>query len=367
MMFSAADHAFMARALALAERGLYGASPNPRVGCVLAREERIVGEGYHARAGEPHAEVNALAAAGGEARGATVYLTLEPCNHHGRTPPCVNALIEAGVERVVIATADPNPAAGAGMTRLRGAGIEVETGLLEHEARELNLGFFSRFARRRPWVRMKIAASLDGRTALSSGASQWVTGEQARRDGHRLRARSCAVLTGIGTVLADDPQLTVREIETPRQPLKVVLDSKLRLPLNARMLRSGPVLVASAVSFPGIVKKLEAAGAEIVSLPGASGKVDLNALMQELARREVNEVLVEAGTKLNGALIKAGLIDELVIYFAPHLIGGGAPGMFNIPEIGNLGAKRKLLLREVRAVGEDLRVSALLENGDRII
>jgi diaminohydroxyphosphoribosylaminopyrimidine deaminase / 5-amino-6-(5-phosphoribosylamino)uracil reductase len=358
-VFSEIDHVLMAHALKLAKRGLYTASPNPRVGCVLARDGRIVGEGYHQKTGAPHAEVNALEAAGPLARQATAYVTLEPCKHHGRTPPCVDALIAAGVTRVVAAVQDPNPqVSGAGLAALTQARIQVETGLLEREAYELNIGFFSRWTRGRPWMRMKIAASLDGKTALSGGASQWVTAMPARRDGHRLRARSCAVMTGIGTVQDDDPRLTVREVETSRQPLKVVVDSKLQLPLTARVLQEGRVLVASAISFPGIVKKLEAAGAQIVTFPNPMGKVDLSALLQELARREINEVLVEAGFKLNGSLLRAGLVDELVVYLSPHLIGEAARGMFDIPEIANLSNKREVSLIDVRQVGPDVRITA---------
>jgi diaminohydroxyphosphoribosylaminopyrimidine deaminase/5-amino-6-(5-phosphoribosylamino)uracil reductase len=247
-MFTSADHTFMARALQLAQRGLYTTTPNPRVGCVVVRDGQVVGEGWHERAGEPHAEVLALRAAADRARGATVYVSLEPCSHHGRTPPCADALIAAGVARVVAAMQDPNPVvAGDGLQRLRAAGIETRDGLLQDEAHELNIGFVSRMQRGRPWLRVKVAASLDGRTALRNGASQWITGEQARRDGHRFRARSCAVMIGIGTLLADDPRLTVRHVQTSRQPLRVVVDRNLELPLSAQLLDGGNVLVFAAV------------------------------------------------------------------------------------------------------------------------
>ena len=313
MSFSAVDHGMMARALQLAERGLWTTTPNPRVGCVLARDGEIVGEGWHAKAGEPHAEVNALRAAGDRARGATAYVTLEPCSHHGRTPPCAEALIAAGVARVVAAMGDPNPlVAGNGLTMLREAGIETASGLLESEARELNIGFVARMTRGRPWLRLKAAASLDGKTALNNGVSQWITGPDARRDGQRWRARACAVLTGFGTLRDDDPQLNVREVETSRQPLRVVVDSKLETPLTAKILRGGPVLVAAAVDDEKRANLLRAAGADLLLLPNAGGKVDLNGLLVELARRGINEVHAEAGLKLNGSLLREGLVDELL-------------------------------------------------------
>jgi diaminohydroxyphosphoribosylaminopyrimidine deaminase/5-amino-6-(5-phosphoribosylamino)uracil reductase len=358
-MLTPADRAYMARALALAERGLFTTTPNPRVGCVIVRDGAIVGEGFHTRAGEPHAEANALAAAGVRAAGATVYTTLEPCSHHGRTPPCVDALVAARVRRVVAAMGDPNPkVAGEGFARLRAAGVEVASGLLEDEACELNIGFVSRFARGRPWVRMKVAASLDGRTAAADGRSQWITGEAARRDGHRWRARACAVLTGIGTVREDDPRLTVRDVATPRQPLKVLVDSRLEVPLDARLLEGGNVLVAAAVDDRGRIEKLRAKGAEVVILPNAAGKVELADLMRELARRELNEIHVEAGVKLNGSLVGAGLVDELVVYLAPSLLGDGGSGMFNLPAIARLDEKLELRLADVQRLGADVRVVA---------
>lgn len=361
MSFSAVDHGMMARALQLAERGLWTTSPNPRVGCVLLRDGEIVGEGWHEKAGEPHAELHALRAAGDLARGATAYVTLEPCSHHGRTPPCAEALIAAGVSRVVAAMTDPNPlVAGQGMAMLGAAGIETASGLMENEARELNIGFVSRMTRGRPWLRLKVAASLDGKTALNNGVSQWITGPQARQDGHRWRARACAILTGIGTVRDDDPQLNVRAVETNRQPLRVVVDSKLETPLSARILQGGPVLVAAAVDDEKRANLLRAAGAEVVVLPNAAGKVELKDLLEELGRRGINEVHAEAGFKLNGSLLREGLVDELLLYLAPSLIGHAASGLFNLPELTTLDDKLRLKIRDLRQVGADIRLLARL-------
>lgn len=359
MSFTAVDHGMMARALQLAERALWTTSPNPRVGCVLVRSGEIVGEGWHEKAGEPHAEVHALRAAGDKARGATAYVTLEPCSHHGRTPPCAAALIAAGVTRVVAAMTDPNPlVAGQGLALLQAAGIETACGLLENEARELNIGFVSRMTRGRPWLRLKTAASLDGKTALNNGISQWITGPEARRDGHRWRARACAILTGIGTVRDDDPQLSVRDVETTRQPLRVVVDSRLETPLTARILQGGPVLIAGAVENSEKAAMLRSAGAEVVILPNAAGKVDLKDLLEELGRRGINEVHAEAGFKLNGSLLREGLVDELLLYLAPCLIGHQASGLFNLPELTTLAGKRLLQVRDLRQIGEDIRLLA---------
>lgn len=361
MSFSAVDHGMMARALQLAERALWTTSPNPRVGCVLVRDGEIVGEGWHVRAGEPHAEVHALHAAGERARGATAYVTLEPCSHYGRTPPCAEGLIAAGVTRVVAAMEDPNPlVAGRGLAMLRAAGIETACGLLAEAAQELNIGFVSRMTRGRPWVRLKTAASLDGKTALNNGVSQWITGPDARRDGHRWRARACAILTGIGTVRDDDPRLDVREVETTRQPLRVIVDSRLETPPTARILQGGPVLLAAAVDDAERANLLKAAGAEILLLPNAAGKVELPALLNALAARGINEVHVEAGWKLNGSLLREGLVDELLLYMAPCLIGHHAAGLFNLPELTDLAGKRPLSLRDVRQVGGDIRILARL-------
>jgi len=353
--FSAFDHAMMRRALALAERGLYTTTPNPRVGCVLTQGERIVGEGWHEKAGAPHAETLALAAAGGAARGATAYVTLEPCNHHGRTPPCADALAAAGIARVVAAMRDPNPEAARGAERLAAAGVRFEQGLLEDEARELNIGFVSRVTRGRPWVRMKIAATLDGRTALANGKSQWITGADARRDGHHWRARACALLTGIGTVRADDPRLTVREVDTPRQPLRVLVDSRLETPPGARILQGGNVLV-----FYGATGNAPPQGVEAIALPDARGKVDLRAMLAELARRGVNELHVEAGFKLNGSLLRERCVDELLIYLAPSILGDAAQGMFDLPAVAALDERVRLTLRSVDRIGADLRILARL-------
>ncbi len=359
MSFSAVDHGMMARALQLAERGLWTTSPNPRVGCVLVRDGEIVGEGWHEKAGEPHAEVHALHAAGDKAHGATAYVTLEPCSHHGRTPPCAEALIAAGVSRVVAAMTDPNPlVAGQGLALLQAADIETASGLLENEARELNIGFVSRMTRGRPWLRLKAAASLDGKTALNNGVSQWITGPDARRDGHAWRARACAILTGIGTVRDDNPQLNVRDVETPRQPLRVVVDSRLETPLDARILQGGTTLIAGAVENVGRIEALRSVGAEVLILPNASGKVDLAALLAALAQRGVNEVHAEAGFKLNGSLLREGLVDELLLYLAPCLIGHEANGLFNLPELATLDGKRRLQIRDLRQIGADIRVVA---------
>jgi len=361
-MIEAADYEFMGRALQLAQRGLYTTTPNPRVGCVIVRDGAVVGEGWHERAGAPHAEINALAAAGDRARGATAYVSLEPCHHHGRTPPCDEALVAAGVARVVAAMRDPDlRTAGLGLARIKQAGIETATGVLENEARELNIGFISRLTRGRPWVRMKIAASLDGKTALANGKSRWITGEAARSDGHHWRARACAVLTGIGTVRDDDPQLTVRAVETTRQPRRVVVDSRLETPLTARILAGGGVLIACAVEDKMKIGRLQDQGAEVIVMPDAAGKVELTALMQELGRREVNELHVEAGFKLNGSLINAGCVDELLLYFAPCFIGDQARGMADLPVLTNLDDRRALKISETRMVGGDLRILARLE------
>jgi diaminohydroxyphosphoribosylaminopyrimidine deaminase/5-amino-6-(5-phosphoribosylamino)uracil reductase len=358
-MFTPADREFMARALRLAERGLFTTTPNPRVGAIVVRGDEIVGEGFHERAGEAHAEVNALRAAGARAEGATVYVTLEPCVHHGRTPPCVDALLAAKVKRVVVAMGDPNPkVSGRGFAALRAAGVEVDSDLLEDEARELNVGFVSRMTRGRPWVRLKVAATLDARTALANGESQWITGEAARRDGHRWRARACAILTGIGTVRDDDPRLTVRDVETPRQPLRVLVDSRLEVPLTARLLDGGNLLVAAAIEDRAKAAALQDRGAEVVVLPNASGKVELEDLVRELGRRALNEIHVEAGFKLNGSLVAAGVVDELLVYIAPKVLGDSARGMFNLPGVERLADARRLRLTDVTRIGEDVRVRA---------
>jgi diaminohydroxyphosphoribosylaminopyrimidine deaminase/5-amino-6-(5-phosphoribosylamino)uracil reductase len=347
--FGAFDHAMMRRALELAAKGLYTTTPNPRVGCVVARDERILGEAWHERAGGPHAEAAALA--GIDARGATVYVNLEPCNHRGRTPPCVAALIEARVRRVVAAMRDPNPLAAGGAEALRAAGIAFEHGLLEDEARELNIGFISRVTRKRPWVRLKVAATLDGRTALKGGRSQWITGAEARRDGHRWRARACAILTGIGTVRADDPQLTVRDVPTPRQPLRVIVDSRLETPQGARILQGERALVFAA-------RQGALANAEVVALANPGGKVDLPRMLEVLATRGVNELHVEAGFRLNGSLLREGCVDEFLVYLNASVLGEGADGMFDLPSPPALEERRRLRLVSVERLGDDLRLLA---------
>lgn len=358
MNFSAADLGFMQHALVLAEHGLFSTTPNPRVGCVLVQGNVIVGEGWHVRAGEPHAEVHALAAAGAKARGATAYVTLEPCAHHGRTPPCAEALIAAGVSHVVVAMTDPNPqVAGRGLEMLRAAGIDTAEGLLAAEAHELNIGFITRMTRGRPWLRLKIAASLDGHTALKNGQSQWITSAAARQDGHRWRARACALLTGIGTVAGDDPQLNVRGVKTERQPLKIILDSRLELSPDARLFADGaPVLVVSALDDKSKAQPLLDKGAEWLCLPNAAGHIDLPQLMQELGRRGLNEIHSEAGATLNGAFIAAGLVDELLLYLAPCLLGAAARPLATLPELDDLSGRWAFALQECERIGQDMRI-----------
>ena len=350
--FSAFDHAMMRRALALAEKGLFSTTPNPRVGCVMTRDEAIVAEGWHEKAGGPHAEASALAQAGPRAAGCTVYVNLEPCSHYGRTPPCAGALINARVARVVAAMRDPNPQAARGGDALAAARIRFEHGLMEGEARELNIGFLSRMERGRPWVRLKVAATLDGRTALENGVSQWITGPQARRDGHRWRARACALLTGIGTVKADDPQLTVREVETSRQPLRVIVDSRLETPRTAKILQGAKVLIFAGRQGPA------PENAEVVVLPNAHGKVELARMLEELGRRGINELHVEAGFRLNGSLVREGCVDEFLVYLNPSFLGDGAQGMLDLPVMGNLSQRLKLRIVSLDRVGDDLRIVA---------
>jgi len=342
----------MRRALALAERGLFTTTPNPRVGCVITQGDTVVGEGWHERAGEPHAEAIALKNAGERAQGATVYVNLEPCSHYGRTPPCAGALINARVSRVVAALRDPNRQAAGGGEALAAAHIRFEHGLLEDEARELNVGFLSRVMRGRPWVRLKVAATLDGRSALASGASQWITGEEARRDGHRWRARACAILTGIGTVAADDPRLSVREVQTPRQPLRVIVDSRLETPPGAKILQGPKVLLFAA--RPGTPPD----NAEVVVLPNERGKVELPRMLEELARRGVNELHVEAGFRLNGSLVREGCVDEFLVYLNPSFLGDAAQGMLDLPAVNDLQQRLKLKILSLDRLGEDLRLVA---------
>jgi diaminohydroxyphosphoribosylaminopyrimidine deaminase/5-amino-6-(5-phosphoribosylamino)uracil reductase len=357
--FSKADHRFMARALRLARMGLTTAHPNPRVGCVLARDGEVVGEGWHRAAGEAHAEVNALAAAGERARGATAYVTLEPCRKTGRTGPCTEALTLARVAKVIFAVADPSQRLEHRQgSPLEDAGIEVSAGLMESEARKLNEGFLMRIGRGRPFVRLKVAASLDGATAMKSGQSRWITGEAARRDVQKLRAMSGAILTGIGTVLADDPLLTVRDAALVlRQPIRAIVDSGLRTPAGARMLgQPGRTVIFCAESCrqePPVP-----AGALVRSVGSVKGGVDLAAVLRQLAELEVNDVLVEAGPSLSGSLLAGGHVDELVIYQAPHIMGSETHGMFTTPGWAELQNRRQLLVMDVRRVGQDLRIVA---------
>ncbi len=365
MSFSADDRRFMMQALQLAQRGMNTTTPNPRVGCVIVKDGQMISEGWHEKTGGPHAEAVALANLTTKATGATVYVTLEPCSHVGRTPPCADALIAAGVTRVIAAIEDPNPqVAGQGLARLAAAGIATECGLLSDEAHELNIGFVSRMTRGRPWLRLKIAASLDGKTALKNGVSQWITSAESRRDAHHWRARSCALLTGIGTVKDDNPRLTVREINTSRQPLKVVVDSQLQTPPDAAVLANGGVLIACATDHAArraAHDVLAAAGAEIVVLPAAHGKVDLAALLIELGQRGINEVLVEAGARLNGALLRENCVDELLLYQAPLLLGDAARGMINEGrqnELTALAGARRLRVVERRIISADFFIRA---------
>ena len=378
-MFSELDRAMMARALALAEQGLFTTTPNPRVGCVVAKDGRIVGEGWHEKAGGPHAEVAALAKAGGAAEGATVYVSLEPCNHYGRTPPCAGALINAKVARVVAALRDPNPHASGGGTALATAGIRFEAGLMEEAAQELNIGCISRVTRGRPWVRLKAAATLDGRTALADGSSRWITGEAARSDNMRWRARSSAILTGIGTVLADDPHLTVRGGKGGRSavspetlahsseaaanghsdplftPLRVVLDSRLRIPATARVLDdAAPTLVFCSPDVIAAHRELPAS--KLMSCPNHATGLGLAVVLAELAQRGVNELQVEAGPVLSGAFVHAGLVDELLLYFNPSMIGDTGLAMLQLPPLEALGERARFRVVDQRSVGTDLRL-----------
>jgi len=365
-MLNATDRRHMARAIHLAEQGLYSTMPNPRVGCVLVNAGVVVGEGWHQRAGEGHAEVNALAAAGDAAKGATAYVSLEPCSHTGQTGPCCEALIAAGVAQVVFGMEDPNPeVAGRGLERLRAAGVQVDGALLEEEARALNPGFIQRMERGRPFVRCKLAMSLDGRTAMASGESKWVTGPAARADVQRLRARSCAIVTGMGSILHDDSSLTVRENELKLpdpglaaaiQPLRVVLDSNQRLRPGAKVVQSpASTLVVSAQ--PQLDPQLQILGVEQISLPGTDRRVDLRALVSELGRRQCNEILIEAGAELAGAFLRQGLLDELVIYMAPKLMGSEARPLFELP-LQSMAAQLPLTITDMRAVGNDWRITA---------
>ncbi|MFZ1180410.1 MAG: bifunctional diaminohydroxyphosphoribosylaminopyrimidine deaminase/5-amino-6-(5-phosphoribosylamino)uracil reductase RibD [Herbaspirillum sp.] len=355
------DRQAMMLALQQAERGMFITMPNPRVGCIIVKDRRIIGAGFTQPPGGNHAEIEAMRDArecGSDMRDATVYVTLEPCGHFGRTPPCADALIEAGIGRVVAAMPDPNPlVSGKGLEKLQAAGIAVVTGILQEQAYEMNIGFFKRMQQGTPWIRMKSAASLDGKTALHNGKSQWITGQAARGDGHFWRARACAIITGIGTIKDDDPRLNVRAIDTPRQPRRIVIDSKLTLSPSATILAGGGTWVFTANEDRAKIAALADRGADIIVLPNADGKVDLPRVMQELGKRQLNEVHIEAGAKLNASLIRARCVDELLLYLAPSLLGEGR-NMFDLPALDDLSGRMMLRFHEIRQIGEDLRILA---------
>lgn len=361
MTFSADDHKYMSRALFLAKKGIYTTAPNPNVGCVLVKEGEIVGEGWHEKAGEPHAEINALKQAGGKAEGATAYVTLEPCCHYGKTPPCTDALIKAKVKRVVAAMIDPHSkVAGQGLKQLESVGVFVERGLLEEQAKELNLGFIKRMQKRLPYVRCKLAMSLDGRTAMASGESKWITSAAAREDVQYLRARSSAILTGVGTVLADDPSMTVRldDIDV-QQPIRIVVDTNLSMPTDAKMLKEpGQTVLMTCSADEHIAQALKGAGADIHMMPYCNTSVDLASVLQELSDMYINDVLLETGATLSGAMLQAGLIDELIIYMAPVLMGNNARGLFALRGLETMQDKIELEITDTRLVGQDLRITA---------
>lgn len=364
-MFTQLDHLYMTRALQLAEQGLYSTSPNPRVGCVITLNDEIVGEGAHLTAGEPHAEVFALRQAGTLAKGATAYVTLEPCSHHGRTPPCADALVQAGIAKVVVAMVDPNPlVAGKGLMYLQSHGIATLSGLMSAQAHALNPGFISRMTQLRPFVRCKIATSLDGKTALENNQSQWITSAASRSDVQHWRARSCAIMTGIGTVLADNPTLNVRDIATTRQPLRVVVDSQLQTPPDANIVKHGGTLIAYAHDTHHKAAALMAAGATLLNIPNADGQVCLHTLLAHLAREQINELMVEAGQGLNGALVALGLVDELLLYMAPKLMGGHAKSMLDLPSLTKMQQALDVNIIDMRAVGQDIRLRAQLVKTD---
>lgn len=370
MAFSANDYLFMTRALQLAEQGMNTTMPNPRVGCVIVKNGKIVGEGAHLTAGEPHAEVFALRQANAQARGATAYVTLEPCNHTGRTPPCSLAIIDAGIVKVIAAMVDPNPqVSGSGLAHLQAHNIETASGLMAQQAQDLNPGFIKRMTQNLPFVRSKIAASLDGKTALNNGASQWITSEHSRIDVQKWRARSCAILTGIGTVLYDNPSMSVR---TPsplmgegwgegvpiHQPLKIIVDSQLRISPNAKILQNGNALIAFAQKNPQKEAQLLNTGAQLLNIPNEHDKVCLKTLLSHLGHMQINEVMVEAGENLNGALQAQNLIDELLIYYAPKLMGSAAKGMFALTALTQMNQAIALEIIDLRQIGTDIRLRA---------
>lgn len=360
MSFSADDHKFMSRALLLAKKGIYTTAPNPNVGCVLVKDGEVVGEGWHEKAGEAHAEINALKQAGNNAEGATAYVTLEPCCHQGKTPPCSDALIKAKVKRVVAAMIDPHKkVAGKGLKQLEEAGIFVEHGLLEEQAKELNLGFIKRMQKRLPYVRCKLAMSLDGRTAMASGESKWITSSAAREDVQRLRAKSSAILTGVGTVLADDPSMTVRLEGVNAQPMRVVVDTNLSMPVDAKILQEqGETVLMTCSADEYVAQALKDAGAEIHMMPYCNTNVDLASVLQQLSDMQINDVLLETGATLSGAMLQAGLVDELIIYMAPILMGNDARGLFALPGFETMQDKIELEITDTRAVGKDIRITA---------
>ncbi|MDR9432954.1 MAG: bifunctional diaminohydroxyphosphoribosylaminopyrimidine deaminase/5-amino-6-(5-phosphoribosylamino)uracil reductase RibD [Spiribacter sp.] len=369
-IFNAADHGWMAEALRLAERGRYTADPNPRVGCVLVRDGECVGKAWHERAGEPHAEILALRAAGDQAKGASAYVTLEPCSHYGRTPPCADALIEAGIERVFAGATDPNPrVAGKGLDRLRQAGVSVNAGLMAEQSEHLNPGFFRRMRAGLPYVRAKLAASLDGRTAMASGESQWITGLPARRDVHRLRAASSAIITGVDTVIADNPQLTARDIEVDFiPPRRVVVDTHLRTPTERKMLcdERGVVIIHGG-AMPAREGELIHAGAELWQVTqGDDGHVNAVAALEAMAEAQLNEVLIEAGPRLTGAWLQAGLVDELIVYIAPHLMGHESRPLLALPGLEAMAERLELKMIDQRQIGNDLRLSWRIGGGEDI-
>jgi diaminohydroxyphosphoribosylaminopyrimidine deaminase/5-amino-6-(5-phosphoribosylamino)uracil reductase len=366
-MYSAVDHQWMSEALAQAQKALYLSNPNPRVGCVIVRDGKVIGSGFTQAVGMAHAEVQALANAktlGNDVAGSTIYVTLEPCSHTGRTPPCVDALITAKPAKVIVAMSDPNPlVAGKGLEKLRAAGIEVQCGLLESEAQALNRGFIFRMTRGLPWVRMKIAASLDGKTAMPDGQSQWITGPLARADGHHWRAQACAIVTGVGTVKEDDPSLNVRDVDTQRQPVRIIIDSKLDTPPTAKILQnpdpSGVMIICASldsVEMQAKAKIFEGRGIEVIAMANAFGKVDLPALFSYLAKeREMNEIHIESGFKLNGSMLREDCVDELLLYYAPFLMGEGI-GMANVGLMNSLGNRQNWQIIDQAIFGPDLRL-----------
>ena len=359
--YSPQDHVFMQQALRLAEAATRRAAPNPGVGCVLVRDGQVIGEGATLQVGGDHAEIQAIKdclSRGDSPHGATAYVTLEPCSHHGRTPPCAERLIKEGLARVVAAMVDPyHEVAGRGLAMLRTAGIDASAGLLEEEARRVHRGFLSRVERQRPWVTLKAAATLDGKTALLNGKSQWITGPAARHDVQKLRARHCAILTGSGTVLVDNPQLTVRDFILPQQPLRVVLDSRLVTPPDRRIFHGGNTLLVTSIADLARHQPYLQRGAELMVLPEDAGHANLPMLMQRLAERGINELMIEAGAGLNGALVRAGLVDEAILYLAPSLVGSTAQGLFAWPALEDLADKQQVKIQDVRMVGADIRIN----------